>query len=149
MAKTIAETTATKKTTRKRPIKKAARTTDHRMTIGVACVAATSTVLLSMHMNVMAFTKTSGSLWAIGVGIALPLWILALTYIGVHMQGRNKYAMYGAYALAAFALAVSLPHLVGGFSGWGLAPYEAWSLAVVTDLLQVIAKLSIITMLKK
>ena len=112
----------------------------------VALIAALSTVLLSMHMNVMAFTNVTESLWAVAVGIALPLWVLALTYVAAHMQGRNWYAMTGAYALAAFALIVSMPHLVAGFTAWGLAPYEAWSLAVVTDLLQVIAKVSIITM---
>lgn len=155
MAQTTVDTTkgkkatTTKRTRKAAPAKQTGLTRMDKVAVAIAGLAAASTVLLSMAMNVQAFTKTVDSVWAAGVGVALPLWVLAMTFIAAHMQGRNWWAMVGAYGLAGFALIVSMPHLVTGFEGWGLAAYEAWSLAVVADLLQVIAKVAIITMLAR
>ena len=151
MAQATVEKT-TRRTTSKRTSKSKAKAPGlsriDMVAIAVAGLAALSTVVLSMAMNVEAFTKTTDNVWARGVGIALPLWVLAMTFIAAHMHGRNWWAMVGAYGLAGFALIVSMPHLVAGFQAWGLHGYEAWSLAIVTDLLQVIAKVAIITMVQ-
>lgn len=129
------------------------------VTIGICAGAALSTVVVSMILNVRAFT---GRLdmpdpVATSVGIAIPIWVLVLTFIAHRFKGTVATVKgwdvpvisIGAYLLAAFALIVSLPHLAAGFSAWHLRPYEAWSLAIVTDLLQVIAKAGIIACIGK
>jgi hypothetical protein len=49
-----------------------------------------------------------------------------------------------SYGLAGFALLVSMPHLAHRYARLGLAWWEAWSLAMVTDLTQVVAKMLVI-----
>lgn len=120
-----------------------------RIAVVVATIAALTTVVFSMVLNVRAFTETVSDPLAMAAGIAIPLWVLALTYLGQHLHERARHAAIAAYILAAFALIVSLPHLVHGYEAWGLAGYEAWSLALVTDLTQVVMKVGIITLVRK
>jgi len=54
-----------------------------------------------------------------------------------------------SYALAGFALLVPIPHLVAGYGRPGLVWWEQWSLALVTDLAQVVAKLLVITLVDR
>jgi hypothetical protein len=122
--------------------------THDKLTIAVACVAAASTVLVSMCLNVWAFTHEIGSGLGVAVGLMLPLWVLAATYLGQRMHVRGyKVAMVGAYGLADFMLTVSLPHLAHGYVTV-VPAWEGWCLAVVTDLLQVVCKLTVIRVVK-
>lgn len=120
-----------------------------RLAVGVAVVSAVSTVALSMVLNAWAFTAAGWSWFGLALGVLLPLWVLALTFQGHHMGGRSPWVSVGCYLLAGFALVVSLPHLAHGYASLGLHPYEGWSLAVVTDLLQVAMKLSLVRMARK
>jgi hypothetical protein len=118
-----------------------------RVAVVVAVAASVSTVVVSMVLNVAAFTATQGGWFGTALGVLLPLWVLALTFQGFHTRKRQVWVSVGCYVLAGFALVVSLPHLAHGFGALGLHEYEAWSLALVTDLLQVLMKLSLVNML--
>lgn len=115
--------------------------------VGVAVGSAVSTVALSMVLNTWAFTAVHGGWFGTALGVLLPLWVLALTYQAFHMRKRQVWVSVGCYVLAGFALVVSLPHLAHGYASLGLHEYEGWSLALVTDLLQVLMKLSLVKML--
>jgi hypothetical protein len=116
----------------------------------VAVATASTTVLLSMVLNAWAFTADLGSWLGYAVGVLVPLWILALTYMGHRAWGVERKLAYASYSLAGFALVVSLPHLAHGFTAWlGTHWWEAWSLAVVTDLTQVVAKMLVIRLVHK
>lgn len=119
--------------------------------VTVALGTAASTVIISMVLNTWAFTATLDGWFGHAVGILLPLWVLSLTYMGHrlwHVQTGRPLAA-GCYALAGFALVVSLPHLANGYAQLGLTWWECWSLAVVTDLTQVAGKLLVITLYDK
>jgi predicted membrane channel-forming protein YqfA (hemolysin III family) len=135
----------------RKPVAKAAkvaRTQAHkdRVAVGVAVAASVSTVALSMVLNTWAFTAVHGGWFGTALGVLLPLWVLALTYQAFHMRRRQPWVSAGCYVLAGFALVVSLPHLANGYASLGLHEYEGWSLALVTDLLQVLMKLSLVKM---
>src|ERR1700741_3750473 len=71
-----------------------------RLTIAVACVSASSTVLVSMALNCWAFTHEIGSSLGVAVGLMLPLWVLAATYLGQRMHVKGHWqAAVGAYGL--------------------------------------------------
>lgn len=112
--------------------------------VAVAVAVAASTVALSMVLNAWAFTKETGHPLGYALGVLVPCWILALTYMGHRAWAFDRRLAAAAFGLAGFALLVSLPHLAHGYEWLGLAQYEAWSLAVVTDLAQVVAKLLVI-----
>lgn len=128
---------------------------DDRRTVKIAVVTAVTTVLLSMVFNASALTagKATGSLWwfvGLCVGILIPLWILALTYAGQHVSEKNKRLAWACYALTIVALIVSLPHLCHGYAALGLSFwFEAVPLALVTDCLQILMKLVILSLVKK
>lgn len=111
----------------------------------VALSAAATTVLFSMILNVAAFTAKGNVIFGVCLGVALPLWVLAATFMGQRMHNDIKLSI-GAYSLAAFMLMVSLPHLAHGYTALGLQWWEGWALAIVTDLMQVVMKLAIIKM---
>jgi hypothetical protein len=115
----------------------------------IAITAAATTVVFSMILNVGAFTATTGGVFGVALGIALPLWVLAATYIGNHMHDRSKGIAVFAYTLAGFMLLVSMPHLASGYTALGLTWWEGWALAIVTDLTQVVMKMAIIKMWHK
>lgn len=115
----------------------------------VAIGAAITTVLFSMILNVAAFTASGTYLFGFCLGVALPLWVLAATFIGQRMHKDNIRLSMGAYGLAVFMLMVSLPHLANGFGELGLQWWEGWALAIVTDLMQIVMKLSIIAIWSK
>jgi hypothetical protein len=115
----------------------------------VAIGAAATTVLFSMCLNVWAFTQTINGWFGVALGISLPLWVLAATFIGQHMEKRSPIVCYFSYTLAGFMLLVSMPHLAHGFESLGVAWWEGWALAIVTDLTQVAMKMAIITMWAK
>lgn len=157
---TTAKTTKTTQATgthkaskpRKPAAKKPAAASDRTATM-IAFAGATMTVLFSMVLNVWGFThgeKVTGWWTILGgsLGIALPLWVLATTYIGQHMHSRDTRLSIGAYILAGFTLLVSMPHLANGYMALGMVQYEAWALAVVTDLTQIVMKMAIIRMSK-
>lgn len=106
----------------------------------VAVMTGVTTVALSMVLNVWAFTVTLGGWFGTTVGVLLPLWVLALTLAGQHATSRTgkEKIGYAAYGLAGFLLLVSMPHLATGYGKLGLAWCESWSLALLTDLTQVI-----------
>jgi hypothetical protein len=132
--------------TKPRPKSKRRRARHHdRAATVVALVAASTTVIFSMILNVAAFTSEGDGWFGISLGIALPLWVLAATFVGHHLHIDRRLAC-GAYALAGFMLLVSLPHLAHGYEALGLAWWEGWSLAIVTDLTQVVMKMAIIRM---
>lgn len=115
----------------------------------IAITAAATTVVFSMILNVNAFTAVTGGVFGVALGIALPLWVLAATYIGNHMHDRSKGIAVFAYTLAGFMLLVSMPHLASGYTALGLTWWEGWALAIVTDLTQVVMKMAIIKMWHK
>jgi predicted membrane channel-forming protein YqfA (hemolysin III family) len=121
-----------------------------RLMVLVAVLTSATTVSLSMLLNVWAFTRTLEGWFGVSVGILLPLWVLALTLAGKHATERPGLERlgYAAYALAGFLLVVSLPHLAAGYGLLGLHWWEQWSLAIVTDLCQVLMKALVIAMLK-
>lgn len=119
-----------------------------KLAVGVAVGTAMTTVVLSMVLNSWAFTATLDGWFGHAVGILLPCWVLALTYMGhraMHLE-RCKPLSIGCYTLAGFALVVSMPHLAAGYGQLGLSGWECWSLAIVTDLTQVAGKLLVITL---
>jgi hypothetical protein len=122
-----------------------------KLVTAVAIATATSTVLLSMTLNVWAFSDHLPGLFAWTVGALLPLWVLALTLAGKVMNDKGKRTVgIGAYVLAGFLLIVSLPHLATGFDKiTGGVWWESWSLALVTDLTQVVMKLVVIGLLQQ
>src|SRR5436190_1165116 len=65
--------------------------------------------------------------------------------MGHHLWPIERKLGIAAYALAGFALVVSMPHLADGYGLLGLHWWECWSLAIVTDTAQVLAKLLVIT----
>jgi hypothetical protein len=132
---------------RSKPKRRRPRHQDRAAT-AVALVAAATTVVFSMILNVAAFTSEGDGWFGISLGIALPLWVLAATFVGHHLHVDRRLAC-GAYALAGFMLLVSLPHLAHGYEALGLAWWEGWSLAIVTDLTQVVMKMAIIRMWTK
>ncbi len=113
--------------------------------IWVAIATATTTVLLSMVLNSWAFTQLLDTWFGHVLGVLLPLWILALTFMGHRLwtTGDRRLAS-AAFGLAGFALLVSMPHLANGYARLGLSWWECWSLALVTDLTQVVSKLLVI-----
>ena len=111
--------------------------------VGVACM----TVLLSAWFNIEAFNAGGFNIKGTVVGLYLPIIILALTYVG-HATKDSLWIMGGSYGLAIFALIVSMPHLAHGYEAMGLRPHEAWAMAVVTDLTQVVMKAHIIHRIK-
>jgi hypothetical protein len=64
--------------------------------------------------------------------------------MGHCLWDAHKRLAVGAFALAVFALAVSLPHLAEGYHRLALEWWECWCLASVTDLTQVVAKLLVL-----
>src|ERR1051325_8288143 len=114
-----------------------------KLAVAVAVGTAMTTVVLSMVLNSWAFTQTLDGWFGHAVGILLPLWILALTFMGHRLwhEPTARYLATGCYILAGFALVVSLPHLAWGYGLLGLNTWECWSLAIVTDLTQVAGKL--------
>ena len=143
-AKPKAKTPPAPKTPKPAPPRKA-----DKLATAVALLAAGTTVVFSMILNVSAFTATTGGAFGLALGIALPLWVLAATYIGNHMHDTSKGIAVFAYTLAGFMLLVSLPHLAHGYSALGLTWWEGWALAIVTDLTQVVMKMAIIKMWHK
>ena len=121
-----------------------------RLVAAVAVGTSATTVALSMVLNVWAFTAHLPGWFGTTVGVLLPLWVLALTLAGQHGTSKAewKWIGYAAYGLAAFLLLVSMPHLAGGYGKLGLAWWESWSLALVTDLTQVVMKVLVIALLK-
>ena len=117
----------------------------NKLAVGVAVGTAVTTVILSMILNSWAFTQTLDGFFGLSVGILLPLWVLALTYMGHYLWPIDRKLGGAAYALAGFALVVSMPHLADGYGMLGLHWWECWSLAIVTDTAQVLAKLLVIT----
>lgn len=123
-----------------------------RLVVVVSVATGASTVVLSMALNVLAFSSRSPGLFATLVGLLLPLWVLALTLAGKWGFDRPERRAIGvaAYALAAFLLVVSLPHLAEGFDRiTGGNRIESWALAIVTDLTQVVVKLVVIRIAKE
>ncbi len=116
----------------------------------VAVLTGVTTVALSMVLNVWAFTATLSGWFGTTVGVLLPLWVLALTLAGQHATSKpgKENICYAAYGLAEFLLLVSMPHLAVGYGKLGLAWWESWSLALVTDLTQVIMKALVIALVK-
>jgi len=116
----------------------------------VAVLTGATTVALSMVLNVWAFTAQLGGWFGTTVGVLLPAWVLALTLAGQHGTGKPGTAKIGwaAFGLAGFLLLVSMPHLAGGYGKLGLAWWESWSLALVTDLTQVVMKVLVIALVK-
>jgi len=114
-----------------------------KLATGIALIAATTTVAFSMVLNVRAFTQTTDTLFGTALGIMVPLWILAATFIGQQLKSTKPVSRF-AYALAVFMLIVSLPHLAHGYEALRLEWWEGWSLAIVTDLTQIMAKMAII-----
>src|SRR5205085_12245490 len=99
-----------------------------RLAVGVAVGTAMTTVVLSMVLNSWAFTATLDGWFGHAVGILLPCWVLALTYMGHHLWPIERKLGIAAYALAGFALVVSMPHLAEGYGLLGLHWWECWSL---------------------
>ena len=100
-----------------------------RLTVVVAVGTAVTTVVLSMVLNSWAFTKVLNGWFGHAVGILVPLWVLACTYMGHRLwkePGARNIGV-GLYALAGFALLVSLPHLAAGYELLGLHTWECWS----------------------
>jgi hypothetical protein len=116
-----------------------------KLAVAVAVGTAITTVILSMILNSWAFTQTLEGFFGLSVGTLLPLWVLALTYMGHYLWPIDRKLGGAAYALAGFALVVSMPHLAEGYGRLGLHWWECWSLAIVTDTAQVLAKLLVIT----
>ncbi len=114
--------------------------------VAVALTTATSTVALSMVLNSWAFTALLDSWFGHVLGVLLPLWVLALTFMGHRFWKTQQAFAVGCYSLAGFALLVSMPHLAAGYGKLGLHWWETWSLALVTDLTQVLCKLLVITL---
>jgi hypothetical protein len=113
--------------------------------VPVALCAATTTVLFSMGLNCWAFTLAQPTWFGYACGVALPLWVLALTYLGHALHGVCRWTGVASYALAGGLLLVSMPHLAHGYHQLlAIASWEGWALAVVTDLLQVVAKVAVI-----
>ena len=126
-------------------------TKNDKVSVVVMALTALTTVGLSMVLNSWAFTAALDGWFGHTVGILLPLWILAMTYQGHrfwHEAGVRHLAI-GCFALAGFALVVSLPHLANGYKLLGLDTWECWSLAIVTDMTQVACKLGIIALVDK
>lgn len=123
-----------------------------RLVVLASVATGASTVVLSMYLNVLAFSSRSPGAFATLVGLLLPLWVLALTLAGKWGFDRAERRTIGlaAYALAAFLLVVSLPHLAEGFDRiTGGNRIESWALAIVTDLTQVVVKLVVIRVAKE
>jgi len=122
-----------------------------KVAVVVAVLTALTTVGLSMVLNSWAFTATLNGWFGHTVGVLLPLWVLALTFQGHRFwsDAATRKLAIGCYALAGFALVVSLPHLANGYKLLGLDAWECWSLAIVTDLTQVACKLGIISLVDK
>lgn len=116
-----------------------------RFAVAVAVGTALTTVVLSMVLNSWAFTATLDGWFGHAVGVMLPLWVLSLTYMGHYLWPIERKLGIAAYALAGFALLVSMPHLAEGYGLLGLHWWECWALAIVTDTAQVLAKLLVIT----
>ena len=114
--------------------------------IVVALGTAATTVGLSMVLNSWAFTTVLNSWFGHVLGVLLPMWVLALTYMGHSLWPVERRLSIASYALAGFALVVSMPHLAAGYERLGLHWWECWSLAFVTDLAQVVAKLLVIAL---
>jgi hypothetical protein len=110
----------------------------------VALATASTTVVLSMVLNSWAFTQAVNTWFGHTLGVLLPLWVLANVYMGHRMWPLDRRIGGASYALAGFALLVSMPHLAAGYATLGLAWWECWSLALVTDLTQVVSKLLVI-----
>lgn len=118
----------------------------NRIVIGISIATGASTVALSMTLNVWGFCANHPGLFGTVVGVLLPLWVLALTFIGHKAMHTDKRLGVAAYGLAGFLLVVSIPHLAHGFDLiTGGCWWESWSLAIVTDLCQVICKVVVIT----
>ena len=83
----------------------------------VAVVTGLTTVVLSMVLNSWAFTSTLDSWFGHTVGILLPMWVLALTFMGHRLwqEPSSRSLAGGCYGLAGFALIVSMPHLAHGY----------------------------------
>jgi hypothetical protein len=112
----------------------------------VAVLTACTTVVLSMILNAWAFGDHVGWNWfGISLGILVPAWVLANVYMGHSLLERQPWLALAAFALAVFALLVSIPHLVAGYARLGLEWWQTWSLAAVTDLTQVMGKLLVLT----
>jgi hypothetical protein len=116
-----------------------------KLPVTVAVGTAVTTVVLSMVVNSWAFTATLDMWFGHAVGILLPCWVLSLTYMGHYLWPIERKLGIAAYALAGFALVVSMPHLAEGYGLLGLHWWECWSLAIFTDTAQVLAKLLVIT----
>jgi hypothetical protein len=120
--------------------------TQNKLASIVAAGTSATTVVISAILNTWAFTRTGSSYLGYAVGVLLPCWVLALTFVGHVVWPTNRRLAAGAYALAAFALVVSMPHLAAGYGSLGLSWLEMWCLAIVTDLCQIACKLTIITL---
>lgn len=117
--------------------------------ITVAALTATSTVVISMVLNVWAFTREVNSLFGWAVGILLPLWVLGLTAGCKRMLDRQHTALaIASCVLALFLLIVSMPHLAAGYGSLGINVIESWALAITTDLCQIVMKAIVITILQ-
>lgn len=115
-----------------------------RFTVAVAVSIAMTTVVLSMVLNSWAFTAKTPGYFGIVVGVLLPVWTLALVYMGHSLYPSQRTLGIAAYSLAGFALLVSLPHLASGYATITPNWWEGWALAAVTDLTQVVSKLLIV-----
>lgn len=125
--------------------------TKDRVMLYVAVATGTSTVLISMALNVWAFSEQLPGMFAVLMGVCLPVWVLALTFAGEWACAKpaTKLMGMGAYILAGFLLLVSLPHLAYGFDKiTGGRWWESWSLAIVADATQVAMKMAVIALAK-
>jgi len=120
-----------------------------RWAIVVALGTAATTVGLSMVLNSWAFTATLNTWFGHTLGVLVPVWVLALTFMGHRLWHIQPRLAIAAFTLAGFALLVSMPHLAAGYGKLGLLWWEQWSLAWVTDLAQVVAKLLVITLVDR
>src|SRR5579871_1562604 len=99
------------------------RQTDKAVVVAVA--TATTTVALSMVLNAWAFSAVHGHWLGYTLGVLVPLWILALTFMGHRAWTLHRKLAVASYSLAGFALLVSLPHLAHGYEWLGLQWWEA------------------------
>lgn len=118
------------------------RLSPYKVSLGVVL----STTGFSMLLNVIGFTGHAETIQGVALGIlsgiALPLWVLAFSYLGFErLTVGAKAQAIACAAIAGFLLYVSVPHLAEGFAAiLGCSEWEAFALAVALDVGQIVAK---------